>query len=253
VISRLRTRTRLIVKNVMSHNAKSDLFSSLTFRFTPVASVCVLLSLIILMTLGTWQLHRRAWKLELIEAVATRSNGEAEPLEVIVSGKLVHKHEIHVFGTIGPKPGYFIFTPLSPGTDKSDALTMVNRGFVPEQMKSPTTRADGQTDGMLTIVGLFREAERKPAPAKWFSLPNRPDENIWHIRDPQKFITVPGFQTSAPDWYIDSLGEENTASLPAGDTTKIEFNNRHMEYALTWYGLGATLLGVWLAWSIRRK
>ena len=34
--------------------------------------------------------------------------------------------------------------------------------------------------------------------------------------------------------------------------TRLELPNRHLEYALTWYGLGATLAGVYLAFAVSR-
>jgi surfeit locus 1 family protein len=34
--------------------------------------------------------------------------------------------------------------------------------------------------------------------------------------------------------------------------TRLNLPNRHLEYALTWYGLAATLAGVYLAFAINR-
>jgi surfeit locus 1 family protein len=32
----------------------------------------------------------------------------------------------------------------------------------------------------------------------------------------------------------------------------VNFRNQHLSYAVTWYGLAAVLLGVWLAYHISR-
>jgi surfeit locus 1 family protein len=40
--------------------------------------------------------------------------------------------------------------------------------------------------------------------------------------------------------------------LPRGGVTRLSLPNRHLEYALTWYGLAATLLGVYSVFSINR-
>jgi surfeit locus 1 family protein len=32
----------------------------------------------------------------------------------------------------------------------------------------------------------------------------------------------------------------------------VEFRNQHLSYAVTWFGLAACLLGVWLAFHISR-
>jgi surfeit locus 1 family protein len=34
--------------------------------------------------------------------------------------------------------------------------------------------------------------------------------------------------------------------------TRLELPNRHLEYALTWYGLAAALLGVFAAFAVTR-
>ena len=45
------------------------------------------------------------------------------------------------------------------------------------------------------------------------------------------------------------------AGAPEGSLTLIAFANNHLQYALTWFGLAATLIGVFGAyvWQSRRK
>jgi surfeit locus 1 family protein len=43
---------------------------------------------------------------------------------------------------------------------------------------------------------------------------------------------------------------EPPGGLPRGGVTALELPNRHLEYALTWYGLAATLAGVYLAFLV---
>jgi surfeit locus 1 family protein len=45
---------------------------------------------------------------------------------------------------------------------------------------------------------------------------------------------------------------EPPGGLPRGGVTRLELPNRHLEYALTWYGLAATLAGVYLAFAVSR-
>ena len=40
--------------------------------------------------------------------------------------------------------------------------------------------------------------------------------------------------------------------LPRGGVSRLDLPNRHLEYALTWYGLAASLAGVYLIFSISR-
>ena len=72
-----------------------------------------------------------------------------------------------------------------------------------------------------------------------------------HVRDPEVFAKAANVST-LPIW-IDSAGMENPAAWPKGGTTRLQFNNRHLEYALTWFGLALTMLGVYVAFSLRRN
>jgi surfeit locus 1 family protein len=40
--------------------------------------------------------------------------------------------------------------------------------------------------------------------------------------------------------------------FPKGGTTRLELPNRHLEYALTWYGLAAALVVIFAAFAITR-
>ena len=238
-----------------------------TFTVHPVATIFTILALICLVALGSWQLQRRTWKIELIATINERLAQPPVSLEqalkmrteeqgirylpVSVRGIYDHRRERHVFGTLGAIPGYFIFTPfiLEGGVENISTIA-VNRGFVPQAQKAMNMREEGQIDGVLTIVGLFRLAEEKPGFAKLLAPSPQADQNIWYSRDPSAlWADEPGIQ----NWYLDSNGRENPAPSPAGGTTKITFSNRHLEYALTWYGLALTLVGVYLAYGFRRR
>jgi surfeit locus 1 family protein len=44
----------------------------------------------------------------------------------------------------------------------------------------------------------------------------------------------------------------NPGGWPQGGVTRLALPNRHLEYALTWYGLALTLVGVLVAFLIGR-
>ncbi len=211
-------------------------------------------------------MQRRVWKLDLIAAVETRASGTPRALgetiadfedgkavrytKIITTGTYDHNTEFHVFGTNEAQPGYFIFTRFAPTNGESPFF--INRGFVPEDRKPATSRVDGQPDGQVSVTGLFRYAEKKPFLARLVAPPDDPGTNRWYSRDPAKFATKLPLET-AVDWYIDSLGTETQSLFPRGGTTRLAFNNRHLEYALTWYGLALTLLSVFLVYSRRKR
>ena len=99
-----------------------------TLQFRPVLTICAAAGLAILIALGTWQLQRRAWKLDLIaqtearladdpipfdEAVARARAGEnMEYAPVAIDGAYLHEDAARVFGTFAGTPGAYLFTPL---------------------------------------------------------------------------------------------------------------------------------------------
>jgi len=54
------------------------------------------------------------------------------------------------------------------------------------------------------------------------------------------------------DGYLDMVGETE-GQWPKSGVTRLDFSNRHLEYAMTWYGLALTLVGVWFAFSRRKN
>lgn len=240
----------------------------MSFRFRPVLTVFVAAAFAGLVALGLWQLERREWKLDLIEkseariaaepidfdeAVARARVGEdMEYQPVIVAGVYAHDLEAPVFGTLDGKPGAYIFTPLdAPDTQTGGRrFIYVNRGFVPQKLLAPETRPEGEVRGDVKVRGLFRYAERRSGFAKLLGADDQPDQNLWFLRSPQKLAARHNIDTVP--YYVDSSGAENLGAWPRGGTTQLDFFNRHLEYALTWFALAGALLGVYAAFSLKR-
>ena len=242
----------------------------MSFQLRPVLTLFAAGGMAILIALGFWQLQRLDWKRGLIAKVEDRVGAEAmlfeganklwgdqqdaEYLPVYQDGVFRHDLETHIFGTKDGTPGYYIFTPLElpdfPWVE--GAHLYVNRGFVPQALKDPTLRKDGQVIGTVTVYGLFRAPEPTPRGlAAMFTPADDPEGNSWYRREPAVFAEHAGIL--ALPAYIDSFGEENVGEWPKGGTTRLDFSNRHLEYALTWFGLAGALLAVWLAFSMKRR
>ena len=128
-------------------------------------------------------------------------------------------------------------------------VVYVNLGFAPQNIEEFEI-AESDTASSVEITGLFRTAERVTPPASWFRTTDHSLDGLWFVRDPILFADHAGL-TTIP-YYIDSFAVEGR-EWPKGGTTRLAFNNRHLEYALTWFGLAATLFGVWLAFSLPRR
>ncbi|MFN0025337.1 MAG: SURF1 family protein [Parvularculaceae bacterium] len=236
------------------------------FRFRPGLTAATLVALAILCSLGVWQLQRRAWKLDLVaradarlqsapvafdDALARAAAGEdVEYQPVFAEGVYRHDAEARVFGTYGGKAGVYVFAPLQrQGPEGNATYLYINRGFAPQDFAEAAMRADGLVAGNVRVEGLLRRAEKKRGFEKSLAPKDQPTDNLYFSRDPATLAAAQGF--AVPGYYIDSFGRESFGAWPKGGLTRVEFPNRHLEYALTWFGLAAALLGVFLAYSRR--
>jgi surfeit locus 1 family protein len=215
---------------------------------------------LVLLGLGTWQVERLHWKEGLIaqrHAAVTapaidlpKTLEEAKPLEfrhVRASGTFLHDKELFIGATADSGTvGYHVMTPLR----RADGLyLLVNRGFVPSEMKDPGKRAAGEVPGEVTVEGLLR----LPPPGKpaWYIPDNSPARNYWFYVDPKAMAEAAGVPALLP-FYVDAGPAPNPGGWPRGATTLLELPNNHLQYAITWYAIAAGLAGVYVLFIKQR-
>jgi surfeit locus 1 family protein len=235
------------------------------FRALIAPGLCTLVALGILCGLGVWQLQRLTWKEALIARVALQMQmsfvpwapGEAEwPSvnaeqyeygHVRITGTFRHDLEALCYELLSDArgkfsgPGYWVLTPLETA---GGATFIVNRGFVPLERKDAATRREGQVTGKVTIIGLLRLPERR----SWFTPADDPAHHLWQERDPIAIARAYGLARASP-FFIDADASANPGGLPQGGETKLVFPNRHLEYAITWFGLALALIAVFVAFA----
>ena len=126
---------------------------------------------------------------------------------------------------------------------------MINRGFVPTEQKLGRDRPNSQPTGEVNVTGLVRFPDQdKP---NRFLPDNDPKANIFFWRSMDDMTAMAGLDTekTAPIFVYENKLDNNR--LPIGGVAIIKFPNNHLGYAVTWYGLALTLIGVYmaLAWS----
>ncbi len=130
-------------------------------------------------------------------------------------------------------------------------VVFVNRGFVPSELKEPAKRELGQVAGDVEVVGLVRSPE-KPG---MFTPVNSVASNLWYWRD-LSGMAASVFSQKAPQlvpFFIDAEAEPRMpGGWPNGGVTRLDLPNRHLAYAITWYGLAAALVAVFAAYAISR-
>lgn len=231
------------------------------FQFRPVLTFASAIAIALLIALGNWQLQRLEWKRGLIAQVETLSAGAPIPFAeavrrarngevmdyapVTLSGNLRADLEARVFGTFEGEAGVYVFAPL----ETDDGVIYVNRGFAPQAVAGEECFCSeaGET---VSVTGLFRSTEALSPPASWLQSAGKSVDGLWTRRNPVAFAEDAGLETSR--FYVDEAAVPGR-DWPRGGTTRLEFTNRHLEYAWTWFGLGATLAGVWLAFSLQKR
>lgn len=228
------------------------------FRPTLWLTVFVVLGVIVLLGLGTWQVQRLFWKQALIDTVTAQMAepvvalpariGDTVPWQyrrVSVRGTFLHDREIHLIAHDSHgRLGYDIVTPLV--RENGGGTVLVNRGWVPTDNKDAATRRKGQVSGAVTVNGLVR----LPWPQGWFVPDNDPNANVWFWGDAAGMAAAAGVE--APALFVDADDTANPGGLPIGGQTRVTFRNDHLQYALTWFALAICLAGVYVAFSRKR-
>ncbi|TCT44517.1 SURF1 family protein [Martelella mediterranea] len=204
--------------------------------------------------LGIWQLYRLQWKLDLIEAVNTRVEAPAVPApgpeqwsdvtrqndayrHVEVKGRFLNDQEVQIYYPTELGPGYFVMTPLQR---PDGTYLLINRGFVPEEKRDPSTRQ--APEGEVTVTGLLRMSEDKG----WlFSRKNEPEDGKWYRRDVGSIMSTKGLEPYAP-YFIDADNTPNAGGYPIGGLTVVKFRNAHLSYALTWFAMALGTLALYV-------
>lgn len=239
-------------------------------RSVVTASIAALIVLAILVSLGTWQLQRMSWKENLIATLGARIDQAPQPLPPRTAWALLGEADreymrvkftatflsgeafVYTAGSsLRPdvtSQGFWVFAParLPDG-----AVMLVNRGFVPTDRKDLATRTQGTPAGPVDIIGYLRWPESRGmlAPA------DDVRANVFFARDLKTIASANGWTVDAP-FYVDQELPVPSGGLPKPGRIEVKLPNNHWQYALTWYGLALTLIGVygvWLAGRLRRR
>jgi len=212
----------------------------------------------ILVGLGVWQLERLQWKLALIAEVnhhlaeppislakALSLGGAAQYRHVALTGRFDNAKEAYVFATA--PGGEQVYHVIAPFRVEGDGTLLVDRGIVPEEKLAPKTRLAGQPKGTQHLIGVWRTPD---APGFFTPPPDRA-HRIWYARDLKGIAATDGLRLAAPV-LVEADAMANPGGWPKGGQTVVSFRNEHLQYALTWFGLAAVLLAVYVAYHVSR-
>ncbi len=232
------------------------------FRPTFWATVFTLPALAILIALGTWQVQRLHWKEGEIAKRQERSQGPGIPLpadfpdpagieftRVALTGSFLHDEEFYLGArTRNGNVGFNIVTPFIL---EDGRILLVNRGWVPQEMRDPASRAEGQLSGTQEVEALLRTDGWKGV--AFAKPPNKPEERFYFWLDlpvMAKDVTAGPIITAV---YADAVASEIPGGLPIGGQTRITLKNDHLEYAITWYSFAVILAVIYFLFHYRRE
>lgn len=205
----------------------------------PVLSVLSALALALLIALGAWQWSRFEQRRLLREAPADVVT--LAPFTPLSEGRQL------VFAARDGQPGWRIFEPVRYG----ERTVFVDVGHVPGA-SVPDWRVIAPSKALAGARAVSGVAVRPRAGR--FSTRGDPGRRIWYAVDLAAMAAAASLTDVEPYYvampYIGATGasEPNPfiaarAALPA---------ERHFGYALTWWGLAAALVGVYLAFHARQ-
>jgi surfeit locus 1 family protein len=224
-------------------------------------TIAVAVALAILLGLGAWQLQRLTWKRDVLARIAALQATPAQAVEPVLE-RVAAGADADFTRVTATCPGlgsaaFLELYSVRDGQAGSRLVSacrvrsgryssvLVDRGFVADTISARPAVAAAETP--VAITGVLR----KPEPGNAFSPPNQPGR--WYTRDVAAMAAALEASTPAPLFLMaeTSSNPEWKALVPAPLPTDIP--NRHLEYALTWYGLAGALLGVYAAMLLRRR
>lgn len=192
------------------------------------------------MSLGSWQLYRLTWKLDLIKQIegslknkpVKLSSGEKKNyLRIKTSGNINFEKQIYLYNlNESGKPGFEVINPII--IDNKDYL--INRGWIPfDKKEKPEINLINQNN----IIGTLKNQTK----ANFFKPKNDIGKNYWFTLDRDDIFKYTGKKFSK---YIIYLNGDYQLPKPKVITANI--SNNHKKYAITWFSMAISILLIYL-------
>ena len=214
-------------------------------------------SLAVLVMLGLWQLDRLVWKTELIDSFNERANAAAmlppdaaadlsqfEFHNLALSGRFMHDRELYLTGrTYEGNAGFHVVTPFR--TDQGKVI-FVNRGWVSEAYRKPDSRLFSVKNEQVSLRAVLRLPQQKG----YFVPENEPENGFWFTLKPEEMAEFHKLEQAVKTYYADQIRTSEVLTLPIAAEINIDVRNTHLNYALTWFGIALSLVGVYIAYHV---
>lgn len=219
---------------------------------------------VVLVSLGVWQVERKAWKEALIATLDARLSAPPQALppsrswagldratdefrRVTLRVEFPSEPEARLYTGASAvredvkQPGYFVFAParLPDG-----GTVVVDRGYVADPQPNSETKPSPRPEGPVEIVGVLRW----PDQPGWFDTAYNARDDLWFVRDQEDMASRRRWGPVAP-FYIDQEAPIPLEGVPRPGRLRVHLPNNHLQYAVTWFGLALVLAAVFGFWA----
>lgn len=221
------------------------------------AAVTVLVCLAILISLGVWQLYRLQWKEGVLRHVAALQAAPAQPLAEALArgGDLDFTRVSFDCPDILGRPRVRVYSLDNGGQIVYRQMTACPLPNSAQSVLVDVGVEDCASNGPIPpFSGPLVGVARKPDPKTFVTPPSRPAARLWFWRDLPGMAKTLGVNAPLPVYIALERGPQPASGCRlARSPLPTNIPNRHLEYALTWFGLAASLIGVYAAMLLRRR
>lgn len=208
------------------------------------ATIFTILGAIVLSGLGTWQLHRLAWKTDILNKLdAAYENPiqnpdlstlkEDEFIYAELKGRFLFNKSILLGYQIkNEKPGQSLITPLLT----NQGTLLINMGFNPQDWPLEDHFLKRYNNQTISFRGLVRKPDWNS-----FTPQNEPEKDSWYRLDIPQIAQTKGLENPSPFVMdADFASRKFDAQFPRNE--RWQPNNNHLQYAFFWFTLAGTLI-----------
>ena len=193
-----------------------------------------------LLSLGSWQLYRLNWKLNLLSEIENSlKNNPVEfskvdkknYLRIKTSGIIDFNKQIYLYNlNESGKPGFEVINPIIINNENY----LINRGWIPFDKKdNPEINLINEGN----IIGTLKLQHK----ASTFKPDNDINKNYWFTLNREDIFKYTGKKFS--DYIIYLNGDYK---LPKPKVITANISNNHKKYAITWFSMAISILLIYL-------
>ncbi|MBE9604173.1 SURF1 family protein [Acetobacteraceae bacterium H6797] len=207
--------------------------------------IATLAMLAVLIGLGTWQLHRLAWKTALLARFEASEQAPPVPLpehpepweKVSVTGR--YRPSLSALVNLEVRNNVLGSRLIVPLERRGAPMVLVDRGWVPLAGGPPVEWPRGE----VTVTGYINPGEQP----SMFAAHDDVAARKFYTLNPNAIAR--GLKLNNVEPYVFVLLDPDHQGIPEPAKHLPRPRNNHLGYVVTWYGLAVALLGVFLAWA----